>query len=281
MTILRRSVPLVVAALLAVSAAAGASKPISLTLKLPAKPVFPAPEMTALLTAGPLSLEVIDARSVDEPSVVGAMRERGENVYVWKSGKPVAGAVRELAARLLRDWQVRVAPEAEFGLKLSLTSYYVTEKSETFGSTYMADVRFDVAYVDRAGSPLWTGEAAGSARNAGVDARASMCNEVLSVALRAALAKAMSSVSLEAAPPARPGAPVARTTDPPPSFARIEPGALFADLTRLKAGGVADDVLVAYVAQRQLSRPLTVDEILRWKDAGIPDAAIKSATGRP
>jgi hypothetical protein len=58
----------------------------------------------------------------------------------------------------------------------------------------------------------------------------------------------------------------------------IEPEALFADLVRLKSGDVADDVLVAYVEQRKLSRPLSVDEILQWKSAGIPDAAIKAAT---
>ena len=58
----------------------------------------------------------------------------------------------------------------------------------------------------------------------------------------------------------------------------IEPDALLSDLTRLLAGGVTEDVLVAYIEQRKLSRPLSVDEILQWKNAGIPDAAIKAAT---
>jgi hypothetical protein len=182
-----------------------------------------------------------------------------------------------MARQLLADWSIRVDSEAEFGLKLSLRAYSVTEMSETFGSTYVADVRFDVAYVDRTGGSLWSGEASGSAKRSGVDARAAMCNEALSVALRAALAKAMSSVKLETAVPAasRAAAPPAA---PPPAPIRVEPDVLFADLTRLKAGSVADDVLVAYVEGRTLSRPLTVDEILRWKDAGIPDAAIKAAT---
>jgi hypothetical protein len=42
--------------------------------------------------------------------------------------------------------------------------------------------------------------------------------------------------------------------------------------------GVTDDVLVAYVEGRKITRPLNVDEILRWKGAGLPDAAIKAAT---
>ena len=58
----------------------------------------------------------------------------------------------------------------------------------------------------------------------------------------------------------------------------LDPEALLSDLTRLLAGGVTEEVLVAYIEQRKLSRPLTVDEILTWKNAGIPDAAIKAAT---
>jgi hypothetical protein len=225
---------------------------------------------------------VTDGRGAGDPSVVGAMREKGEDVYLWQSGTPVAAAVGDFVKQILSDWGVRVTPEADFGLRLRVTTYNVTERSETFGSTYLADVRFALAYVDRAGGVLWSGESSGTATRPGVDARASMCNEALSVALRAALAKAMSSVSLETAAPAvkPPSAAPAAAAAPAGSAApsAIEPDALFADLTRLKSGGVADDVLVAYVEQRKLSRPLTVDEILRWKGAGIPDEAIKAAT---
>lgn len=253
------------------SVSAAAAKPLVLELNLPKQPAVPRPEMAALLTAAPLTLEVIDAREGGDPAVVGAQRAKGEDLYFWRVAQPVAPAVKEHVTRLLNGWSVHVVPEAEFGLRLHLTNYYVTEKSETFGSTYVADVRFALVYVDSKGGVLWTGEAAGTAKRSGVDARASMCNETLSVALRGALAKAMSQVSLEtatrAAPPATPSPLIA-----------IEPDALFVDLTRLKTGGVADDLLVAYVEQRKLSRPLNVDEILRWKDAGIPDAAIKAAT---
>ncbi len=256
---------IVVAAALVASAAAAASKPITLELKLPAKPAFPRPEMAALLTAGPVSLAVVDARETDDPAVVGAQRAKGKDLYLWRVAQPVAPAVGGLATQLLRGWSIQVAPESDFGLRLSLTSYFVNERSETFGSTYAAEVRFKVEFIDKAGNVLWTGEAGGDATRPGVDARASMCNEALSIALRRALAQGLSSVKLETA------APVAA---PPVA---IEPAALLADLTRLKAGGMADDVLVTYVEQRKLSRPLTVDEILQWKNAGIPDAAIKAA----
>ena len=112
---------------------------------------------------------------------------------------------------------------------------------------------------------LWSGEASGKAKQPGVDARASECNEALSLALRSALAKAVS-LSVE---PADCG---------PSTGRRSSDRDAVADLTRLKAGGVTDDVLVAYVEGRKITRPLNVDEILRWKSAGLPDAAIKAAT---
>jgi hypothetical protein len=173
--------------------------------------------------------------------------------------------------QLLKDWSIRVAPESDFGLRVDLETYYVNERSETFGSNYVAEVRLRVTLTDRGGGTLWTGEARGDAQRPGVDGRVAMFNEAISIALREALAQGLSAVKLETA------APVAAAPDAAPPVV-IEPDALLADLTRLKAGGVTDDVLVAYIEKRTLSRPLTVDEILSWKNAGIPDAAIKAAT---
>ena len=255
-------------------ALAVADKPIVLELKLPPKPVFPLPKLAAVLTSGPLRLDVTDARGDGDPAVVGMEQEKGEDRYAWRTAQPVAPAVKEQVVKVLNRWSVRVLPEADTSLVLALTNYYVKERSDTFGSTYIANVGFKATLVDRDGAVLWTGEAAESATDPGVDKRASMCNEALSIALRRTLAKLLSSVTLNNQAGAAPvPAPVAA-----PKPIAIEPDALFADLTRLKAGGVADDVLVAYVEGRKVTRPLSVDEILQWKGAGLPDAAIKAAT---
>ena len=196
MKTLMHRISVIGAVLVMTSAALAAAKPVALKLNLPVKPAFARPEIAALLTAGPLTLEVVEARKGDDLAVVGASREKGEDLYQWRSKDPVAPAVRGMAAEILNDWQVHVAPEAEFGLKLALNGYYVTEKSETFGSTYLGDVRFTATVVDHAGGVLWTGEGAGTAKRPGVDGRAVMCNEALSMALRSALAQALASVTL-------------------------------------------------------------------------------------
>jgi hypothetical protein len=261
-------------AIAAASVATAASKPITLAFKLPGKPAVARPALPETLTAGPVRLGLVDARDVDDPEVVGTQLEKGVQLYVWRAQQPVGPAVQKFVEQVLKSWSVRVAPDGDPGLAFKLTRYLVTEKSELFGSSYTAEVRLTVSVADDAGNTLWTREAAGSAKRAGVDARASICNELLSMALRDALAEALAAAPVETPAPAAAPAVV-----PAPAPAVVDPAALLEDLVRLKSGGVADDVLVAYVKQRKLSRALTVDEILAWKNAEIPDAAIKVAVG--
>lgn len=260
--------------LVASVALAIASKSITLQLRLPKKPEELRPVMAAALTQGPLSVSVVDARPAKEAAFVGVARENGGEIYDWRVSQPVPPSVTGFVTELLRGWSIPVAPEAELGLHFELVRYFVNEKSETFGSTYTAEVRLKASLVEKSGRLLWSGESSGDAKRPGVDGRASMCNEALSIALRNAVASALSSMKPNSDAPAASTAPEA-----PPRAAPtvVTPDALLADLARLKSGGVADDVLVAYVEQRKLSRPLTVDEILQWKSAGIPDAAIKAA----
>ena len=259
------------AAMAAASATPALSKPITLAYKLPAKSAVVRPALAEALAAGPVRLEVADARGADDAAVVGAQRARGADVDLWRAQQPVIAAVQGFVEQVLKGWSVGVAPTADNALAIKLTRYYVAEKSEMFGSSYRAEVGLTAALVDRAGNVLWTREAAGSSERDGPDARAATCNELLSLALRDALAEALGSATVPAAVPA------AATPVPAPAPIVVDPAALLADLTRLEAGGVEDDVLVAYVKQRKLSRPLSVDEILAWKNAGIPDAAIKAA----
>jgi hypothetical protein len=283
MTNIRAHVLLVVAAALIAPAWGATSKPITLELKLPKrsdKPAVEPPTIPPPLTAAPVSLVVLDARGAEDPSIVGGQRIKGKDVYFWRVAEPVAPAVAGVVTQMLHGWSVIVGPDEDLTLRLGLMRYYVNERSDTFGSTYIAEVRLMLSVTDRDGTVLWTGEATGDSKRAGVDARASMCNEALSYALIRALAQGLSAVKLDAAPAATESraAPAVPTAPYVAPAVMIEPPALFDDLTKLLAGGVTEDVLVAYVEQRKLTRPLTVDEILKWKNAGIPDAAIKAAT---
>jgi len=176
--------------------------------------------------------------------------------------------VREFAEEILAGWSVKAAPDADTTLTLSLARLEVVERPVTFGSSYEAAVALRASLAPRGGAPTWTKDVVGEAKRSGVDGRGAMCNEALGLALQNALTQVVG-----AADAATPAAVVAAP-------AAVEPEAMYRELLRLKEGGVATEILVAYVAERTLTRPLTVDEILSWKNAGIPDEAIKAATAR-
>ena len=243
-------------------AAAVGSKTVKLALKRPDATVTFQPTLPTV------TLDVVDERSASDPSVIGAHRAKGTDVYLWRSSVAVSDAVRAFAEDALRGWSVKLAPDAEQVLTLTLTRFEIVERPVTFGSTYDAAVAVRASLAPRGGEAAWTRSATGESKRSGVDGRGSMCNEALGLALQDALAQVVSAAD---------GAPPAAVVAAP---AAVEPEAMFRELLRLKDGGVATEILVAYVAERTLTRPLTVDEILRWKNAGIPDEAIKAATAR-
>ena len=277
---MRRIVTIVsLAATLILLAAAAPSKSITLEWKA-AKGAAPAHAAASpLFTGRSVSVGVVDVRGQDDPAVVGAQKERGKILYEWKSTGPVAPAVATIVERLLRNWNVSVAagPDADVSLALKLTRYRVDEISQTFGSDYRADVALHADLLTRGGETLGSMDATGTSHVSGVDQRASTCNQVLTSALEEALAKVVTGTSFGATrelvvSPTEPAPPAA-----PPPPGTITPLGLYNDLLRLKAGGVSDEVLVAYVKQHKLTAPLSADEILRWTNAGIPQPAIQAA----
>jgi hypothetical protein len=255
-------------------AAAAPSKSITLERKVPKKAPVVRPVVSALFSGRPVGLGVVDARGLDDPAVVGAQKERGKILYEWTSTGPVPDAVSAIVAQTLQAWSVTVAPgaDADVSLALKLTRYRVDEISETFGSSYRAEVAFHADVVSRGGEMLLSADATGTDETSGVDQRAATCNQVLTAALEEALMKIVTGTSFGTT---REVIVAPAPAPPPPGM--ISPAELYTDLTRLVAGGVGVDVLVAYVNQRKLSAPLSADDILRWKTAGIPQAAIQAA----
>jgi len=64
------------------------------------------------------------------------------------------------------------------------------------------------------------------------------------------------------------------------SSSGIASSELKAKLLTMKAENVSEDVMVAYVRGQKLRKPLTSDEIIDWKRAGISDAVIEAAVSR-
>jgi hypothetical protein len=267
---------------LASTAAIGAGvRPITLQYKPAGRSGPPAPAMSAALTSRTLSLDVVDARNGAEPEIVGAQRAGGKLVYEWRARNPVAEAVAAAAGEVLRGWSMNLAGDADLSLALKLTRYDVTETALTFGSAYHAEVGLTGTLVARGGEVVWSGEALGEAKRSGADGRPGICNELLSRALEQALGRLLGSIEIESAPAT--GSIVTPIIEPPaaapPPPTGLTPAKLLDEIIKLQSGGVGDDVLVAFVKQQQLDAPLTADDVLLWKQKGIPEAAIAAALG--
>jgi hypothetical protein len=79
-------------------------------------------------------------------------------------------------------------------------------------------------------------------------------------------------------PVATPSAPAASA--PTAAAATVSPAVLLTDLVKLKQQGFTTDLLVDYVNQKILTRALSADDLVKWKDAGMPQEVIKAAMGR-
>jgi len=82
-----------------------------------------------------------------------------------------------------------------------------------------------------------------------------------------------------ASAPTPPGQPVAApvaTVDAAMPAPAESTAALKAKVLALVQEGVGDDVIAAYVRSRRPSPPLSAEEILEWKKAGISDAVIRA-----
>ena len=57
----------------------------------------------------------------------------------------------------------------------------------------------------------------------------------------------------------------------------VSPGELLLEATKLKEKGFEVDLLIAFIHQKQLTAPLSVDDIVAWQEAGFDEEVIKAA----
>jgi cytochrome c-type biogenesis protein CcmH/NrfF len=61
------------------------------------------------------------------------------------------------------------------------------------------------------------------------------------------------------------------------SESSVSPADLRAKVGEMMNAGISEETIAAYVRDAKLARPLTADEILEWKKAGIAESVIRAA----
>ena len=231
-------------------------------------------EKRGVLPVGGPPLELfnaIDSRP-DRPDLIGRNVEKRESVNVF-SRSPVAPWVTQVLFNSLRDWGTPSTPNAGLVVEPEILKLFVVEEH-----TYKAEVTVKFRLKRRDGTEIWAGVVGGAASRFGRSLKEENYQEVLSDALLSCISKFWVDPSFREAwanggrPKVSPGA----STNATPRET-LTPEAARGKLLALKEAGLDDDALAAWVRKIDFTRPLTADDLIGWREAGIPQAAIKAA----
>lgn len=243
------------------------------------------PTLQAGISDRPVRLEMTEGRTVADLAVIGESTDDDDRVWpVRATNDPIAWS-KEVLAKNAGDWGIRVDDGAPLTLAGKLTRFRVVESNKAVGSTYNAETQYTFQLRDRKGQVLWEGTGAGDATRYGRDRSEDNVNEVFSDATQEAFAAALAETPLQEAwlgksePIA--AAPMTQATSTERKAGDVlTPEAMLEELVKLKKKGFDTDLLVGFVDQKGLSRTLSSDDLLAWKNAGLPDAVIKAALAK-
>lgn len=233
-------------------------------------------EKRGVVPAGGPPFEIqlaVDTRP--EPrNLIGENREKETRVPVW-ARTPVYSWISKTLAETFRDWGTPHTPGAALVLYTEIVKLFVIEEH-----TYQAEAVMKFSLRRRDGAEIWSGVVGGAASRFGRSLKPDNYNEVLSDAVFACYSKLWTDTSFRDAwsgkKEAQPVQLRAETVKPTPAET-LEPEAAMKKILELKDAGFEEDSLVAWIRKIGFLRPLTSDDMLQWKDAGVPQKVIRAA----
>lgn len=232
----------------------------------------PPKEAPAAAPAGlpPFSLAIADARP-EESRAIGK-KTRDQDVTTVTTETDLAAFTAEALAGAIRA----AGGIVDSGVPLRVEGRLLrADIEESWG--YEARVRVAFTTTDPAGAK-WEKTLTGTAKRGSMLPNPEQYSALLSEAAHDLAAKLIAVF-----PGATPAAPAPVAVEAPPASLPADgtktPEAMFEELKRLSR--VLDPpTIVAWVSRQRLTRALTVDEIVAWRDAGIPNEAVRAAIER-
>lgn len=216
-------------------------------------------------------LLVADART-ERGNVIGRNIEKGGDIPV-RTTTNLAYWVREVLVESFRDWGTPSTPGAGLVVEPELLKLFVVEEH-----TYKAEVAMRFHLTRRDGTVIWAGIVGGSASRFGRSLKEENYQQVLSDALLSCISKFWADPGFRRAWAT--GKPVDTSggeASKPTAAETLTPEAAMAKLLLLQEAGFDEDGLAAWVRRVDFTRPLSADDMIAWKKAGIPQVAIRAA----
>lgn len=241
------------------------------------------PELPSGVTDRPVRLAVEDGRTGDGPAEIGESSDDDDKMWPVRATNDVRSWTYDALQKTVSEWGIKIADGAPLVLVGKITGFRLEESNKAVGSTFHAEVKLAATLKSAGGAILWEGNAFGDATRYGKSRSEENANEVFSDALIEAAADLFGNEELQDAWVGK-GTPRAAASSASSSSAsaeaRVTPAALLAELVKLKKQGFDTDLLVDYVNKKTLTSELSADDLVKWKQAGMPQEVIKAALDR-
>jgi hypothetical protein len=175
----------------------------------------------------------------------------------------------------LRDWGAPSTPNASLVLHTEIVKLFVVE-----ADTCQAEVSLRFGLKRRDGSEIWTGVVSGAASRSGRSQTPDNYQEVLSDAVLSCYAKPWTDSAFRDAWAGRPEGQLtqgAGTAARPSPAETLAPEEAMKKVLELKEAGFEDEALIAWLNRIEFERPLTSEDMIAWKKAGVSQAVIRAA----
>ena len=242
-------------------------------------------ELAPGITDRPVRLSIVDGRAESDPAVIGEISDHDDKIFPVRASNEVGAWANDVLTKYAAEWGIKAAPDAPLALTGKLTQLRLVASTKAMGSTYRVETQVAFTLADARGRTLWQGTAGGDATRYGKERSADNANEVLSDAIKEAYTDIFNNTDLQSAWLGK-GTPIAASAPAPAAASSaaadsaLSPSAMLAELVKLKKQGFTADLLVDFVNQRNLTRALSADDLVKWKNAGMPEEVIKAALAR-
>jgi uncharacterized lipoprotein YajG len=235
----------------------------------------PTSEMRAVTAA----LVVTDDRAVADKAVVGIRTDDEDRHVELRATTGVADFVEASLASQARRWGFAMADEqGEAGVLLvaKLTQLAVEETNQAVGATYSAEATLEIELRDSAGKTRAKGSYFGDASRYGKKFSNENTNEVISDALAEAFANALGDPSIR-----NPWGGTAAGGGASAAAGPITPEDALREVRDLMADGTGEAAVESWLRGQTLTRALGAEDLARWREAGVPEPAIRVAMTLP
>jgi hypothetical protein len=242
------------------------------------------PALGAAMTAKAVKLVIEDGRTGPDPAILGQTQDHTDQFFPLRTSSNVLAWTTDSVQKAVAVWGIKTADSAPLVLTGRIVQFALNESTKAVGAMYGAEIQISFTLKNAKGGVLWESNHGGDSHRFGKSRSEENANEVLVEAIKQACSELFGDAGLQEAWDGKATPHAAGAAAPAASMAPVAPpmtpSALLAELVKLKKQGFDTDLLLDYVNKHSLTAALSADDMVKWKQAGMPPEVIKAALAR-